>query len=280
MENLWKQMRVQLTGTEENKADLSAKRDQKTPIQKSQSFKEKKKGQNWFEKQLPRKTSRDYDSMEMEHAAAVAAVALTINLQEASEQKSETLGTLLAKTKSKVDNTKSPKSLLSSASKRLSGSFRSTDDHGDKVPISSVEEKKPEKAITRVPSMKKTSTFTDNKPDTPAPKFPPPPPPPPIRKTSRKPGQQTTTGSSIEERNAEEWERTELDKIRQRYEKLKEMIDSWENKKRMKSKLKLIKQEGELVRRRLKDLEKFQNKMNYVNQVAEGARAKGGKQKE
>lgn len=59
--------------------------------------------------------------MEMEHAAAVAAVALTINLQEASEQKSETLGTLLAKTKSKVDNTKSPKSLLSSASKRLSG---------------------------------------------------------------------------------------------------------------------------------------------------------------
>lgn len=28
------------------------------------------------------------------------------------------------------------------------------------------------------------------------------------------------------------------------------------------------------MRRRLKDLEKFQNKMNYVNQVAEGARAK------
>lgn len=101
------------------------------------------------------------------------------------------------------------------------GSFRSKDDHGDKVSISSVtEEKKPEKDITPAPLMKRTSTITDKKPNTPALKVhTPPPPPPPIRKTSRKPDpqRQTTTGPSVGETNADEWERTEFDKIRQRY---------------------------------------------------------------
>ncbi|WJX62715.1 hypothetical protein P8452_47680 [Trifolium repens] len=277
MESLWNQMRVQLTGTEENKADIGATRNQKIPIQKTQSFKEKKRGQNWLQKQLSSKTSHDYDFIEMVHAAAVAAAAFSINLQETSEQKSETPEASLARSKSKVDNTKSSKSILSSASKRLSGSFRSKDDQGDKVSISSVtEEKKPEKAITAAPSMKKTSTFTGKKTDSTTPKAPPPPPPPPIRKTSKKPDplRNTTTGSSVEETNADEWERTELDKIKQRFEKLKEIIDSWEDKKRMKAKRKLIKQESELEQRRLKALVKFQNKMKYVNQVADGARAK------
>ncbi|CAJ2648086.1 uncharacterized protein DDB_G0284459-like isoform X2 [Trifolium pratense] len=280
MESLWNQMRVQLTGTEENKADIGATRNQKIPIQKTQSFKEKKRGQNWLQKQLLGKTSRDYDSIEMVHAAAVAAAAFSINLQETSDQKSETPEASLARSKSKVDSTKSSKSLLSSASKRLSGSFRSKDDQGDKVSISSVtEEKKPEKAITAAPSTKKTSTFTGKTTDRTTPKAPPPPPPPPpppIRKTSKKPGplRNTTTGSSAEETNADEWERTELDKIKQRFEKLKEIIDSWEDKKRMKAKRKLIKQESELEHRRLKALVKFQNKMKYVNQVADGARYK------
>ncbi|KAK2375408.1 Remorin family protein [Trifolium repens] len=280
MESLWNQMRVQLTGTEENKAGIGATRNQKIPIQKTQSFKEKKRGQNWLQKQLSSKTSRDYDFIEMVHAAAVAAAAFSINLQETSEQKSETPEASLARSKSKVDNTKSSKSILSSASKRLSGSFRSKDDQGDKVSISSVtDEKKPEKAITAAPSMKKTSTFTGKKTDSTTLKAPPPPrppPPPPIRKTSKKPDplRNTTTGSNVEETNADEWERTELDKIKRRFQKLKEIIDSWEDKKRMKAKRKLIKQESELEQRRLKALVKFQNKMKYVNQVADGARAK------
>ncbi|CAK8536622.1 unnamed protein product [Lathyrus sativus] len=284
MENLWNQMRWQLTGMDEKKGDLGATRDQKIPIQKTQSFKEKKRGQNWFQKQLPLKRSHDFDSSEIEHAAAVAAAAFSINLQEASEQTSERPETSSAKTNSKVGSSKSSKSLLASASKRLSGSFRYKDDQGDKVSISSVsEEKKPEKAITPAPSMKKASTLTDKKPVTTTPKAPPPlppppppPPPPPIQKTSREPSplRQTTTGTNIPETDADVWERTELNKIRQRYEKQKEMIDSWQDKKRMKAKRKLIKHESELERRRFKALEKFQNKMKYVNQVADGARAK------
>jgi hypothetical protein len=74
-----------------------------------------------LQKQLSGKTGHDYDHIEMVHAAAVAAAALSINLQETSEQKSETPEASSAKLKSKVDGTKSSKSLLSSASKRLSG---------------------------------------------------------------------------------------------------------------------------------------------------------------
>lgn len=102
------------------------------------------------------------------------------------------------------------------------GSFKSTNDEGNKAPISSVtEEKKPEKAITPAPSLRKTSTLSeklkntddknaeipapkkaltfgdknlmnttdDIKPETPPPlhqpvSLRPPPPPPPTRQTS------------------------------------------------------------------------------------------------
>lgn len=86
--------------------------------------------------------------------------------------------------------------------------------------FSFIEKKKPEKAIIPTPSMTKTSTFTDKKPETPTPKIPPPPPPPPpIRQTSIKPVplRQTPTGPNVGEAKADEWEKTELDKIRQRY---------------------------------------------------------------
>lgn len=83
--------------------------------------------------------------------------------------------------------------------------------------ISSVtEEEKPEMIITPAP---KASTFTDKKPKTPALKTPPPPLPPPLRHTSTKSGplRKTPTGPSVGETKAEEWEKTELHKIRQRY---------------------------------------------------------------
>ena len=73
--------------------------------------------------------SRHYDSRDMEehHAAAVAAAAFAIDAQEETEEKkSETREASLTKTKSKMDGTKSPISLLGSASKRFSGKDDST----------------------------------------------------------------------------------------------------------------------------------------------------------
>ncbi|KAE9595651.1 putative remorin [Lupinus albus] len=299
MENLLKQMRMKFTYEEENKADLGGSRDQKIPIQKTQSFKEKKKSLNWFQKQFARNVNRDYGSIEMDHAIAVAAAAFAIKSKEVSEQKkSETLEALFTRTKSKVDGTNSPISLLGSTSKLFSGSFRSSDDHGNMVPISSdTDEKKPEKAITPAPSMKKASTFPDKKTlsfvdkkiddkktKTTAPKVPPPPPPPPPpirRQTSTKFGpvrsptgtkKQTPTGPGIGDTNADEWERTELENIRERFDKLKETINSWENKKKIKARRKLDKEESELERRRLIALEQFRIKIMYIGQIAGGAR--------
>ncbi|KAK7407411.1 hypothetical protein VNO78_09314 [Psophocarpus tetragonolobus] len=260
MENFLNQMRTQFNVAEESKSGPGGSMDSKIPIQKTQSFKGDKKhgGQNWFRKQFARKRSGDYDSREMDHAATVAAAAFAINLQDVSE--SETPEASLTKTKSKVDGTKPPIPLLRSASKRLSGSFRSKDDQG----------KKPEEAITAAPSMKKTSTavaptssikktstFTDEKPET---------------STMPAPERQPTVTERLTQ--ADEWERAELQDIRQRYNKLREMIDSWENKKKMKARRKLDKDERGLAEKRMKSLEDFQNRITSIDQIANGARTK------
>ncbi|CAJ1931953.1 unnamed protein product [Sphenostylis stenocarpa] len=254
MENFLNQMRVPFTGAEENKPGLGGTRDSKIPIQKTQSFKvsgEKKQvGQNWFQKQFARKRSGDHESRDMDHAAAVAAAAFAINLLEVSEEKSDTPKASLEKTKSKVDGTKPSRSLLSSASKRLSGSFRSKDDQG----------KKTVEAISLAPSVKKTSTFSDEKPE-----------------TSTKPdlGRRQTLGESFERHiKADEWEGTKLQEIRQRYDKLREMIDSWENKKKMKARRKLDKEQRGVQQRMMRALDDFEYKNRCIDQIADGARTK------
>ncbi|BAT99103.1 uncharacterized protein HKW66_Vig0175260 [Vigna angularis] len=251
MDNFLNQMRVPFTGAEESKSGLGGTKDPKIPIQKTRSFKgENKGGQNWFQKQFARKRSGDHESRDMDHAAAVAAAAFAINLLDVSEEKKESPKALLEKTKSRVNGTKPPIPLLSSASKRLSGSFRLKDDQG----------KKPEEAIIPAPSMKKTSTFIDKKPET---------------STKHDLGRQTTLGESFERHTkADEWERTELQDIRQRYDKLRERIDSWENKKKIKAKHKLYEEERVHAKRKMRALEDFQNKITSIDNIAERARTR------
>ncbi|KAL9328050.1 hypothetical protein ACSQ67_003053 [Phaseolus vulgaris] len=243
-------VRVPFSGAEESKSGLGGTKDSKIPIQKTQSFKgENKGGQNWIQKQFARKRSGDHESRDLDHAAAVAAAAFAINLLDVSEEKKETPKASLEKSKSRVDDTKPPIPLRS-ASKRLSGSFRLKDGQGNK----------PEEAITPAPSMKKVSTFSDEKPE-----------------TSTKPdhGRRPTLGESIERHTkADEWERTELQEIRQRYDKLREMIDSWENKKKTKARRKLDKEERGLAQRRMRALEDFQDKITSIDHIAERAKTR------
>ncbi|KAL2344614.1 hypothetical protein Fmac_005899 [Flemingia macrophylla] len=307
METLMKQIRVKLTGAEEeNKADLGGSRDQRVATQKTPSFKDKKKVQNWFQRQFSRSMSHDYDSLEMEHATAVAAAAFAIFSQEISQipqQKKARDPQPWDKAKSTVE--------FGSTSKPISGSFKHTNDQRNKA---TEDLKRPEKAINPGPSMRRSSTFgeklkstiedkkpvipapkkiptfgddhlvnTDEiKPETPHPKVPPPvhqpvslrspppplPPPPPFTKgsTSARPGARET--------KADAWEREELEKIKERYEKLLETIKSWENRKRMKARRKLNKYEqSESERKRAKGMKKYQDQMSYINQIAGGARA-------
>ncbi|KAE9597350.1 putative remorin [Lupinus albus] len=322
METLMKQIRLKCTGAEEeNKTDLSSSIDQKI-----QSFKDKKKAQNWFQRQTSRNMSHDYDSTEMEHATSIAAAAFAIHSQEGvseipqKKKLSEHLETSLTKTKSKVKDTKSPFSQPGVASKR-SVSFKFGNDQGKEEPTSSViitEEKNPEKAITPEPSLKNTSSFGANskysdeiptpkrtpsfgdnnlmntiddiKPETPPPFYQHvplrPPPPPPIRQASTRPDPirpptpasgtrgQTLTRAGTFETKADAWERNELQKIKERYERLIVTIDSWEKRKKMKARSKLNKHEqSEDELKRVKAVKKYQNQMKYIDEIAEGARA-------
>ncbi|KAL9328809.1 hypothetical protein ACSQ67_003812 [Phaseolus vulgaris] len=286
METLMKQIRVKLTGAEEeNKADLGGSRDQKVTTQKTPSFKDKKKVQNWFERQFSRNMSHDYDT-EMEHAAAVAAAAFAIFSQEVSliPQQKKMRETPLSRGKSKVDDTKPSFSQFGETSTQFSvdlrpekgmtpaSSMRRSSTLGEKI-RSNTDGKKPE-----IQSPKRAPTFGNEhlvntgeiKPESPHPKIPPlvqkpeplmppPPPPPPIRQTSARAGSNETKANA--------WEREELEKIKERYEKLLETIGSWEKRKKAKSVRKLNKLQGakaQAEERRRNEVLKAKEKANII----------------
>ncbi|KAF3431553.1 hypothetical protein FNV43_RR26284 [Rhamnella rubrinervis] len=155
-------------------------KDQSIPPQKSQSFKEKKKGQNWFRRQYSSKMSHDYSSDGgIEHAAAVAASAYVIDsMEELGKQdkkrtREEPQGTSLIPIKSRKEDT---------GSKRFSFYFsgqdskRSSENQDGKVPITAATDSKmPEKAVKRAPSFKRTPSSVPEKATVPA---------PPVKKTS------------------------------------------------------------------------------------------------
>ncbi|XP_054808822.1 remorin 1.4-like isoform X1 [Prosopis cineraria] len=310
MENLMNQIRLIFTGAEESGADLSGIRDQKIPSQKEEA-------QNWFPRQFLRKMSNDYDSLEIERATAIAAAAFAVTSQYFSEQKtSEGPENLLTKTKSKI----------SGLSRKLSGSFKSSDGLFNKVPIFPVtDEKKPEKILTPVSSTKKTSTSSDHlnrddtKPEVPPPRktlsfgdtnlkkteemkpaipepklappikseysslmlLPPPPPPPQpqkVRNDAIKPGPPKPptppTRVNTNEKKAAAWEREQLETIKERYDKLKLTINSWENKKKAKARRKLEKKEmSSSEKERRKAYAKFNSNIEYINGIVRSASA-------
>ncbi|XP_015582897.2 remorin 1.4 isoform X2 [Ricinus communis] len=91
---------------------------------------------------------------------------------------------------------------------------------------------------------------------------------------------QTSTKPESGGTEADAWERSELAKIKKKYDALEARILSWENKKKKKSRHRLDKSEGELERKRLKALERFRSEVEDVNQIAEGARSKARKEQQ
>ncbi|MBA0573363.1 hypothetical protein Golob_000639 [Gossypium lobatum] len=76
-----------------------------------------------------------------------------------------------------------------------------------------------------------------------------------------------------EQTKAEEWEKNEMAKIKERYKKLNSTILAWEEKKKKKAKNKLDRTESGLERKRARALLKFKNEMEYIKQAVDGARA-------
>ncbi|XP_054790121.1 remorin-like isoform X1 [Prosopis cineraria] len=241
----------------EKKGDLGGSRDQKTSIQKTQSY-EEKKSKNWFQRQFIKKMNRDYESGDLEHVTAIAAAAFAASNQEISDipQQNKTERSL-TKTRSKKDGSKAPIS-------QTGGSKRFSDGQGKTEPTSPARDAK---ANARVPS-KKTSSFREllkTKSDTAAPEIAAP-----VQSESLRP--LISTKLATKETEADAWEKAELERIKQRYAKLKETIDSWENQKRKEAKSKLNTQESELEQRRVKAMDKFRDDMDRIDQVARGAR--------
>ncbi|PSR84995.1 Remorin like [Actinidia chinensis var. chinensis] len=287
MESLIRQTRTRYSGVgKENKEETGDIKDRRIPPQKSQSFKgEKKKPQNWFQKQFFRQMSQDNDSIE--YSAAVAAAAVAINsLEELSiadqKSKSEEPSTSLTKTKSKTEDTASQGPETAKVLRWFSGepSMRNLEGPDKTVPVIEETNKKiPEKA----PSIKKPPTFVDKdlnntsgrkpdsaipKTDLPSAKRPAFPPTDVKRQSSTKPG--------IVETEADAWEKAEMAKIKERYEKVNTTILDWESRKKAKAKRRNDRTESELQNKRARALRHFHIDIGRIDKIAGGARAQAG----
>ncbi|KAK9045454.1 hypothetical protein V6N11_059334 [Hibiscus sabdariffa] len=85
---------------------------------------------------------------------------------------------------------------------------------------------------------------------------------------------QSAVRAGSDQAKADAWEKAEMAKIKERYVKLDETIVAWEEKKKKKARSKLEKEEKSgSEKKSAKALTKFRNEMEYIKQVADGARA-------
>ncbi|XP_039065382.1 uncharacterized protein LOC120210764 [Hibiscus syriacus] len=85
---------------------------------------------------------------------------------------------------------------------------------------------------------------------------------------------QSAAYAGSDQAKADAWEKADMAKIKKRYAKLDENIVAWEEKKKKKARSKLENAEkSESEKKRAKALKKFRNEMDYIKQVADGARA-------
>ncbi|XP_031386318.1 remorin-like isoform X2 [Punica granatum] len=263
---------------------------------------------------MSRSSSRPQRPVDELEATAVAAAAFAVNatLEDSigpTSQKSSTTvspeASSLAKAKSRKDKGRPPPEHGASPS-RSSGEGSKLRSQG------SPETKPPSSHLQRRPTFADhlADRSDSRSPKIPTPPSPPPPPPPPpprpsqsIKKTATpsapvtsrpikpepsfpKPSKPPTSQAQPKAASrpasrggtkADVWEATEMEKIRERYEKLNATIASWEEGKKKKAKAKLDKTESEVARRRAKAMEKFREEMESINQIAGGARAEAQK---
>ncbi|PON40189.1 Remorin, C-terminal [Trema orientale] len=290
MDNLYKQTRVRFSGLGQEKKEASGSgKDQKIPAQKTQSFKDKKKDQNWFRRQFSRQMSQDYDSNEgIDYAIAVAAAACAItSLKESGipgqKQTREEPGASSVTSKSRKEDA------TVSIHEPGQGSAKSSEDPDSKVPITAATDtKKPEKALLPAPSFRKTASAvekelgsssklgrTTSKPELSA------KPAPNLFEVQQGPDRgnhKQIPGKKLRWPESQKGICLKMTEIF-RYEKQRSTILDWEDKKKTKAKRRLDRTERQLEGKRAKALRKFRGEMQHIDQVAGGARAKAEENK-
>ncbi|XP_077216765.1 uncharacterized protein LOC143851283 [Tasmannia lanceolata] len=68
------------------------------------------------------------------------------------------------------------------------------------------------------------------------------------------------------------WEKGKMAKIKDRYEKLRTTILSWENEKKTKARRQLDRKESEVEKRRARATKKYHREIERINKIAGGAR--------
>ncbi|XP_058081576.1 remorin 1.4-like isoform X2 [Magnolia sinica] len=271
MESLIKQIRVRFLG-QDSQEDPSRRR---VPPQKSQSFKpEKKRAQNWFVRQFSSRMSRDSSISDGEFETIVAATAFAITTLEETDSlnKKRSSDISISKMKSRKDDT------LAGPSKASSIPTRSTEVATKKPELfdgKSLEksatgnQKLQEKATGTVPSIKKTTTFSlDNKGEPESSKD----------KTGRPTsndgkGNEYSSANGKTETQADAWEKSQMAKIKKRFQKQWSTIQSWEDEKKSKAKRRLDRKESVLDLRRARATQAYQLEIQRINKIAEGARS-------
>ncbi|KAJ3702805.1 hypothetical protein LUZ61_006510 [Rhynchospora tenuis] len=83
----------------------------------------------------------------------------------------------------------------------------------------------------------------------------------------------TILGPQPGETKADAWEREQMEKIRERFEKMNITILEWENEKKVKAKRKLERKERDIETRRLKAQAAYREEMSRIDKIVGGARA-------
>ncbi|KAI3714307.1 hypothetical protein L1987_72904 [Smallanthus sonchifolius] len=264
-----------------HEGENSNARDQKLPSQKTRSFKgDGRRVQNWYRGQSSRELTYDYDSDYMESdefRTAVAAAAFAIDSVEERRRARRRRDDSLSKPKRKQEDGAVSVTRRERTPSSSSASNKFKNKEGDTVPISTpsflskkfseIQEKMPQRANSPAKTELKpeaglaSSSSTDKQPIN-QPSFP-------ATEVDRK-----RPKLRPEDIKAEVWEKTELERIKERYEKLNAKILEWENEKKAKAKKKLSRhKDDESEKKRARALQSFKKDMEIIDQIAEGARS-------
>ncbi|XP_040986045.1 uncharacterized protein LOC121234237 [Juglans microcarpa x Juglans regia] len=242
MDILVKQKRVRISSPEtEKQEEIHGTRER--------SFDEDNRTQGWFKSHFSGHVNEDYDSRDIEFAAAVGAAAVAIHSLEEAEL------AVQMKMREDLEPSRTKLTIGQPSSGRPTRSFSSMQNAEKLLINNSMEQKEAlERAFpTRLPSH--TSS---------------------LRPTSSADGYQLQSESSSRQyfvgTKADTWERAKMEKIRKRYEKKNSRILAWENKKKMQAQLKMEKRRGESEQKRASNLHHYQSKIERINQIAGVAR--------
>nr|GEV98232.1 hypothetical protein [Tanacetum cinerariifolium] len=204
--------------------------------------KDRQKSQNWGRKQASRDTSREHDKTESEEfRTAVAAAAFAVDsIENKEEEIKQVPRSKSRKTLSEIiEESPRPESI----GDLPSGANRPTP---AKV-TSQVEDKVSRKSFGSAGSIEEMPGSVEDK------------------QLDEEPGQKEPERKLGE---ADIWEKNEMEKIKERFVKLKAKISEWETKKKASAKKKLTRKEGKLEWKRAQALMRFTENMVTIEKIA------------